>query len=341
MFWKRTLLTTLVAISIWSPTTFAHAAEAASSVEVLPDLGGGADAYAINDRGDIVGHVENLTRGITSAALWRDSQLIELGTLGGKYAVAYAINNKSEVVGLSYPTTNNTVHAFLWKNGAMIDLGCLPGGNYCEALDINNSGDIVGRSDDANGIMHAVKWSRGRIIDLQPNTTENGIALSINDSGVAGGFVERPDGTLRATVWDGKRQRHFDEFASALVRGINNHGSLLIEQYTDDQDEARSVNFYLVRGDNVTNLTYQNNVYFVATALNNRDQVSGWLMEVTPEQVVERVVLWEKGQVYQVAPVPQPFLSGKPRGLNDRGQQVGFLYTGTGLKAAVWKTTTK
>ena len=77
---------------------------------VLTDLGTlpkgfSSTAFAINDRGMIVGGSENgeidpLT-GFPQieAVLWSRGQLIDLGTLGGNQSIAGAINNRGQVVG--------------------------------------------------------------------------------------------------------------------------------------------------------------------------------------------------------------------------------------------------
>jgi hypothetical protein len=70
------------------------------------------------------------------ATLWKDEEVIDLGTFGGSESLALAINNRGQVVG----ATANTIpdpfslfgfptetRAFLWQDGAMQDLGTLGG----------------------------------------------------------------------------------------------------------------------------------------------------------------------------------------------------------------------
>ncbi len=159
---------------------------------VTTDLGtlpGGPSSFpvAINNLGLIVGQSQNdLIDPLTGApevrgALWRNGQVIDLGTLGGNASSANAINDLGQVVGsatnavldpfanapqaacqvletglfpcssftfssnaLFSPTTTET-RAFLWQNGVMRDLGTL-GGPDGSALINNNHGEVAGWS---------------------------------------------------------------------------------------------------------------------------------------------------------------------------------------------------
>jgi probable HAF family extracellular repeat protein len=114
-------------------------------------------AWAINDRGDIVGAVSGEW---TRAVLWpATGGVVELGVLAGDlHSWARAINNRGQIVGSS-TATDGTSRAFLWRAGTMIDLGPLPGGTSAVASAINDGGTIVGQStDQPAGFGHATVW---------------------------------------------------------------------------------------------------------------------------------------------------------------------------------------
>ena len=87
-------------------------------------------AYGINDRGEVVGSVSDVT--------------------GRPYGVD-----------IDPRDTDGRADAFLWRDGKMTSLGTLPGSRDSEAYGINDSETIVGRSDGK-----AVLWQEGKIRNL-------------------------------------------------------------------------------------------------------------------------------------------------------------------------------
>lgn len=133
---------------------------------VLPG-GTSAIAYAVNERGTIVGSGQaagidpltgsNLLHGI----LWKNGEIIDLGTLGGNTNNPFAINDRGEVTGATtnevldpfantpmtachtvptsvcpdatfafsttFTVTTTEVRAYIWRDGVLHDLGTLSG----------------------------------------------------------------------------------------------------------------------------------------------------------------------------------------------------------------------
>jgi probable HAF family extracellular repeat protein len=103
------------------------------------------------------------------AVLWRNGEIIDLGTLpeGGYESGAQAVNSRGQVVGWAYNTISDPYffigfssviynyyqpvypyqeRAFFWENGAMRDLGTLGTGNDALAMAINERGQVIGIS---------------------------------------------------------------------------------------------------------------------------------------------------------------------------------------------------
>src|SRR5262249_53756836 len=69
-------------------------------VSPLPDLGTVANAFGINNLGQIVGLVGSADNSTFYAALWQDGAIKNLRTLPGDFAaIASGINNRGQVVG--------------------------------------------------------------------------------------------------------------------------------------------------------------------------------------------------------------------------------------------------
>jgi probable HAF family extracellular repeat protein len=125
--------------------------------------------------------------------------ITDLGTFGGTSAEAYAVNDNGLVVGEA-DLPNGDTHAFLYDGTLPItDLGTL-GGTFSSARDVNIHDEVVGASDDAGSFTQAFSWTGG-IFD--PLTTDGGLALGVNSSGVVAGQFVAADGTRHAFGYDG------------------------------------------------------------------------------------------------------------------------------------------
>ena len=188
-------------------------------VSTLPGLGGTSNGgNSINDQTWVSGYARLPNRN-RHAALWRNSLLSDLDTLGGpNSSVTWNVKNTAGIiVGISqtadpeplgeswssaafYSTPNNVGYinlGFVWQNNQMRGLPNFPGGNNGFATGANNLGQVVGWAE--NGVhdpnccctqvlqFRPAVWTLGQpdqIHDLPliPGDT-SGAATAINDNG--------------------------------------------------------------------------------------------------------------------------------------------------------------
>src|SRR5215472_15995938 len=189
------------------------------NVSNLPGLGGTSNGgNSINDQTWVSGYARRPDRN-RHAALWRNSLLTDLGTLGGpNSSVTWNVKNTARIiVGISqtadpqllgeswssaafYSTPNNVGYinlGFVWQNNQMRGLPNFPGGNNGFATGANNLGQVVGWAE--NGVQdpnccctqvlqfRPAVWTLGppdQIQDLPliPGDS-SGAATAINDNG--------------------------------------------------------------------------------------------------------------------------------------------------------------
>jgi probable HAF family extracellular repeat protein len=137
----------------------------------LGTLGGNTEAtqaFAINNAGHIAG-TSPPAGGFPHAVLWRDDEIVDLGTLGGTDSYAYGINRFDQIVGTSDtlpPRFSLFFHAFLWERDRLSDLNTRvinlpPDVTLQFANAINDRGQIAGQScagadcESGFGVSHA------------------------------------------------------------------------------------------------------------------------------------------------------------------------------------------
>jgi probable HAF family extracellular repeat protein len=216
----------------------------------------------INDRGEVVGVSQN---GVVDpaigfpeerAVLWRDGQIIDLGTLGGNQSSAAAINDHGQIAGLAlnstadpfsiydalfYGSANGTqTRAVLWdKDGTMQDLGTL-GGPDSYAAFVNERGQVAGWSytnstvNATTGLptFHPFVWERGKgMRDL--GTLGGTVAQAVNGLNnrgqVVGSTTMAGDQTHHPFLWDGSRLIDLGTFGgpNGEAAWINSEGAVV------------------------------------------------------------------------------------------------------------------
>ena len=204
-------------------------------LKALPRLPGGrnANAFGINNLGQIVGFSENGVHDTTcanatpfqarrfEAVEWEPNgeihELPPLKSKGDTVAFAFGNNDRGQAVGSSGtcatqglpPGNVNGLHAVLWeKDGTPRYLGTLGDADHAghnAAGSINERGEVSGTSDFPDGTIHSFIWTRehgmkdlgtlpGAFVTVAP------CCRTINDRGEIVGFSIDQNG-MTAFVW--------------------------------------------------------------------------------------------------------------------------------------------
>ena len=152
-----------------------------------------SDATAINNSGEVVGHLyTDYHDGNRRAILYRSGDITQLGTLGGRDSTGVGINDVGQVIG--YATLpGGDQRAFLYTKGRIRNLGTLAGGTQSFAYGINNQGQVVGSSDAKDSALRAFIYRDGVMSDLNESIPRNSgwlltEARGINERGQIVGY---------------------------------------------------------------------------------------------------------------------------------------------------------
>jgi probable HAF family extracellular repeat protein len=190
-----------------------------SGVTTLPTLGGpGAEAWAVDDGGHVVGWSQNPT-GQWRACLWTNNSPQDLGTLGGAQSQAVAMNSAGQVVGWAEESTGSR-HAFLWTPGGTDGVAANPqmrdlhlahvptskttieSFQTSTAIGINDGGHVVGELSGT--VLYGFLWSSARgTVALDRGSSAHGIN---KDDVIVGFWQPAPGQQQNAVEWNNKLQ---------------------------------------------------------------------------------------------------------------------------------------
>jgi probable HAF family extracellular repeat protein len=336
---------------------------------VLTDLGvlpGGdaSDAKWISDTELIAGEARNgvldpLVPGLLEvrAALWKDGEAIDLGTLGGNESSASSVNNGGEVVGLATNTIPDPfsflitqIRAFLWHDGAMKDLGTL-GGPEAVAYFVNERGQVAGDSFTNSTVNPSTGfptqdpflWEQGTMLDLGTLGGTYGSSFGLNNRGQVVGFSDLagdPDCLIffpytcqtHPFLWDRGVLRDLGTLGGGfgIAEGINDSGEV-VGWATNENDQAQLA--FLWKDGVMTNLgTLNGDDCSIAFHINSRGQIVGNSFPCAGGP--GHGFIWHNGFMMDLNALLPPGSSLTPEGdgavINDRGEiaEMGLLPDG-------------
>jgi len=148
-----------------------------------------AEAYAINEAGQIVGYINDAASGNNYATSWIAGVPTTLPSQGAAASVAQGINNTGLIAGYTVSSSDGTETAVVWNASGASNLNSL-GGPQTQATAVNDAGQVVGWSDlpaisptTNQYVSHATIWHGTAVTDLGTLGGSISQAFGINASG--------------------------------------------------------------------------------------------------------------------------------------------------------------
>jgi probable HAF family extracellular repeat protein len=320
----------------------------------LTDLGalpGGynSSANSISPNGMAVGYSENgaidplLGVPEVDGVLWKDGEIVNLGTIEGGYeSDAFAVNDRGQVAGQFLNTIPDPfspfglqVRSFLWQEGVMQDLGTL-GGPEAAAFFMNERGQVAGNSftnttpNPVTGLptQDPFLWENGKMTDLGTLGGTFGFPNDLNNRGqVVGQSNLADDVNAHAFLWDKGVLTDLGTLAgasppSSTASWISDAGEIVGGSYTPNAFHA-----FLWRRGVMTDLgTVDGDLCSGSLGINSETQVVGF--SSVDCAVNSHAFLWEDGQIIDLNIFNHPG-SGLQQlllayNINDRGEIDGL-----------------
>jgi probable HAF family extracellular repeat protein len=329
------------------PVAFQRQKGVLTKLGVLPG-GNASAAFWISDNGLIAGSastgvVDPLLPLIAQvrAVLWKDGQIINLGTLGGNQSNALSVNNRGQVVGSATNTIpdpsslyTTQLRAFLWQDDVMQDLGTL-GGPDAIALFVNERGQVAGMattnlSPSGGGGLCGLPlttdpflWENGKMTDLGTLGGTCGMPYALNNRGqIIGMSLLAGDLAAHPFLWERGSLIDLGTFGGSfgIAEGINDSGEV-VGFATNKNDQAYLA--FLWKDGVMTNLgTLNGDDCSYAFQINPKGQIVGISFPCAGGPA--RLVLWQNGFMTDLSVFAPPGSSLTPWGdgavINDRGE---------------------
>lgn len=323
---KKSSVWLVIFAMIFLATPGRGGAQTIKITEPDPNLPNQILPQAINDRGDIVGHIGDEHDG-TGFLRTRNGQFTEFLFPGqcdpffGPCTYPQGINNRRQIVGMAFLAGG--AQGFLREeDGSVQMLPPSPAGTGSLAQAINDRGDIVGDYLDASFFRHGFLLERGNFTTIDFPGAQQTECRAINDERFVTGIFIEPSGTEQAFLW------HRGSFIatwsvansnSITPLGINRSGDIVGQVVLNNPDGSISFDSFLREPDGTITVTNLDSILQPIgggsslnsmTGINDRGDVTGFFVTGGPFQPIFGFLIRHGDRL----------IEGDPRDRDDRGR---------------------
>jgi probable HAF family extracellular repeat protein len=324
-----------------------------ADLDALPESNPGSAPNDINAKGVVTGLSYNggttpVFGGLPlfDAVVWKDGQIIDLGTFGGLLSYGAELNDHDQVAGFALNTTPASfdlgsfcqnfpmptqMRAFIWDRGVKRNLGTLGGTDSC-ALFINDRGQVAGNSftnaivnPGAFGVptIHPFLWDGDEMRDLGAlGSGTVATANGINNRGqVAGASNLADDLTFHAFLWDDGKLNDFGSLSGDFVEviGLNDEGEIVGKAQLSG---VLTLHAFLAKNGKMMDLGSQDgDPCSAAISINAKSQIVGYSDDCSLNNA--HAFLWENGHMTDLnafVPSSSALTLTMATTINDRGE---------------------
>jgi probable HAF family extracellular repeat protein len=283
------------------------------------------------------------------AALWQNSKVTDVGTVGGGYeSIGAGVNSRGQVVGSSLNTVPDSFwffstqsRAYSWQNGVILDLGTLGTGTDAFAYWVNEKGQVAGSSFTNMTVnpvltyctafqietptMDPFLWDKGTMTDLGTLGGTCGLPNAMNNRGQVTGVSDLAgDVYYHAFLWTNPGPMQdlgtLGGFIS-VANWINGAGDVVGGSFTTTATNS-PFHAFLWRNGVMTDLARNTTECSFALGINSRDQIVGFSCD-SPN-----ALFWDNGKEINLNMFNRPG-SGLKRlelayNINDSGEITGL-----------------
>lgn len=280
----------ILACSLATSSITAHAETRYRITQIVPDTPAAPIVTSdLNDRGQLVGGIQDPNGAREHAFAWRDGTLTNLAPLldpTSPLSRATGNNDRGDIVGFFFPSQSDTTVSFLLRRGEVTRIEGLPGAFDTTLADINHRRQIAGTSFFDDGSTQAFVWEDGNVMPLPPVSGDtSATVVTLNERGDVLGTSGGPTGHV--VIWEDGEPLDLN-IPGATPRDINDREQVV--------GTLQRRGFLWERG-TVTSLpAFEGAVVTQAASVNNAGEIVGG----SDLQTGSRATLWEDEQIFDL-----------------------------------------